>query len=284
MHLRKRQVAWFLFLSQISMAYPVAADEKVVSESFPVGELFEPLVAYPKEVQFSAGLHKVDSSGRLGRFTAGVVSYGEYFGLLRRQTADGNAWQVDVGGALFAQFNMDTNSKDLINADYSVGFSASHRHGPTSYRFRIFHQSTHLGDELLLSGSAPERVNFSLEGVDFLGSYVWEYFRIYGGAGYLLSVEPREIERTSLQAGAEFRDTKARWFGGRWVSGMDLQAFEGDDWQINTAVKAGLEFGKPGSGNRRVRFMLELYDGNSPYGQFYDVEIKSYGFACYLLF
>jgi hypothetical protein len=284
MYLCKRQILWLLIFILISIAYPVAAAEKVMSESFPIGELFEPLIAYPKEIQFSAGFHKVDSSGRLGKFTASVVSYGEYFGLLRKRTANDHLWQLSIGGALFAQFNMKADSKDLINADYSVGLSATHKHGPLSSRFRLFHQSTHLGDELLLSGSAPKRVNFSLEGIDFLGAYVWDTFRFYGGAGYLLSVEPKELDRLSLQAGGEFHDTKLRLFGGRWIGGTDLQAFEGDNWRVNTAVKAGLEFGKPGSGNRRIRIMLELYDGKSPYGQFYDVEVKSYGFACYLLF
>ena len=196
MQLRKRQISWLMVLSLNSISYPVAADEKLISEKFRVGELFEPLITDPKEVQYSAGFHRINSSGRLGEFTAATVSYGEYFGSLRKLIADNQVWQLSIAGVLNAQFNMKADSKDHINADYSVGLSAIHRRGPISSRFRLFHQSTHLGDELILGGSASERVNFSLEGVDILASYVWEYFRIYAVAGCLLSAEP--MEKTSL--------------------------------------------------------------------------------------
>lgn len=267
-----------------SKATSVLADEQVTKTVFPIGELFEPLVADPKEPQFSAGLHQVNSSGQLGEFTAGVVTYGEHFGLVRWQATTTQQWQVSIVGALFAQFNMDTDSMDLINADYSIGLSGTHRRGPVSYRLRVLHQSTHLGDELLLGESAPDRINFSLEAVDFLGSYEWDDFRVYGGVGYLLNVEPSDLERTALQFGGEYHDAKHRLFGGRWIGGVDLAAFEGLDWNINTTVKVGLEFGKSGSGNRRIRVMLERYDGKSPFGQFYDVDVTSYGLSCYLLF
>lgn len=179
---------------------------------------------------------------------------------------------------------MDAESRDLINADYTIGFSGAHRRGPVSYRLRILHQSTHLGDELLLGESAPERINFSLEAVDFLASYQWEKFRLYGGGGYLLDVEPSDLHRTALQFGGEYHDAKARLFKGRWIGGVNFSALEGDDWNINTTVKAGLEFGKPGSGSRRIRGMLEWYDGKAPFGQFFDVEIASYGVSAYLLY
>lgn len=279
-----RLILWSLvFLFSVGVARVMANDE-VTKTVFPIGELFEPLVADVKEPQFSAGFHHVDSSGRLGEFTAAVVSYGEHFGLLRWQTAARGQWQVSVVGALFAQFNMDADSKDLINADYTIGLSGTHRRGPLSYRLRLLHQSTHLGDELLLGESAPERINFSLEAVDFSASYEWDEFRLYGGMGYLINVEPSDLDRTAIQFGGEYHDTEQGLFGGRLIGGVDLTAFEGDDWSINAAVKFGLEFGEPGSGNRRIRVMLEAYDGKAPYGQFYEVDITSYGLSGYLLF
>lgn len=281
--MQTRQLLWFVTL--ITIACPLVAAEQATKTVFPQGELFEPVVADPKEAQFSAGLHRVDSSGRLGEFTAGIVSYGEYFGLVRWNKPNGRAWQMSIGGALFAQFNMDGKSKDLINADYSVGLSATHKYGPMSYRFRILHQSTHLGDELLLGESAPpERVNFSLEAVDFSSAYDWGLFRFYGGLGYLINVEPRELDRIELQFGGEFNESKQRSSTGHWIGGVDIKAYEGDDWDMNTAVKIGLEFGKYGSGNRRLRIMLEGYEGKSPFGQFYNVRVNSYGLSCYLLF
>lgn len=275
---------WSLVFVLFTITSPVLADEEVSKIVFPIGELFEPLVADPKEPQFFAGFHRVNSSGRLGMFTAAVVSYGEHFGLVRWQTATARQWQLSLVGALFAQFNMSADSKDLINADYTIGISGTHRRGPISYRLRLLHQSTHLGDELLLGESAPERINFSLEAVDLLGSYEWDYFRFYGGAAYLLNVEPDNLDRAAFQVGGEYHNSRRRLFGGRWTGGLDITTLEGDNWHINAAVKLGLEFGKPGSGNRRMRVMLERYDGKAPFGQFYDVDITSYGLSVYLLF
>lgn len=259
--------------------------EEIPSQTvFPVGELYEPSIADPKEPQFSTGFHTINSSGGLGRFTGGIVSYGEHFGLIRWHTDDGNQWQLSIVGAVFAQFNLSANSKDLLNADYTIGVSATHRNGNLSYRLRALHQSTHLGDEYLLGPSPPERINYSLEAVDFMAARTWNDYRLYGGATYLLHVEPSTLDRVGIQMGGDYRSTVYQFLGGYLTAGIDVSAFEGVDWQANTAVKFGLEYGKPGSGHRRIRVMLEAYDGKVPFGQFYDVDVKSYGITIYFLF
>ncbi len=286
----KNNSAWNSQLIFMSTAFvllftvSVFAEEKYTTTVFPIGELFEPLVADPKEPQFSVGFHKANSSGRLGRFNAAVVSYGEHFGLIRWQENSTNSWQLSVVGAVFAQFNMDAHSKDLINADYTIGLSSTHHDGEASYRLRVLHQSTHLGDEFLLSASAPDRINYSLEAMDFTAAYQWSNYRIYGGAGYLLNVEPTSLDRVAIQLGTDFHSSSYTLGNGYMTGGIDLSAYQGDDWKTNTTVKLGLEFGRPGSGSRRIRIMLEGYDGKVPFGQFYDVSIKSYGITTYLLF
>lgn len=283
-HLKTKSILLFTVYILSAIASSSLGAEEATRTIFPIGELFEPIVADPKEPQFSTGVHRVQSSGQLGNFNAGVVSYGEHFGLVRLHTKDNHQWQVSLVGSLFAQFNLDADSNDLINADYSIGLSGTHRNGPISYRLRILHLSSHLGDEHLLSGSAPKRINLSLEAVDFLASYKWKEYRVYGGIGYLLNVEPSSLERTALQYGGEYHGTKRLIFDGHWVGGIDLTSFEGDDWGINTTTKFGLEFGKAGTGNRRIRTMLEHYHGNAPFGQFYNVNISSYGLSVYMLF
>lgn len=277
------KIAIVLFFGVCRMALVFAA-EQAETKVFPIGELFEPLIAAPKEPQFSTGFHRVNSSGQLGRFTAAVVSYGEHFGLNRWQLAKEQKFQLSIVGAVFAQFNIDAESKDLINADYTIGVSATYRHNPLSYRLRVFHQSSHLGDELLLGNSAPDRVNLSLEAMDFLVGYEMQGFRFYGGGIYLVSIEPSNIDRFGVQFGVDFITSRYSLFSGKLVGGIDFEAHENDDWSINTALKCGLEYGKTGSGHRRMRFMIELYDGQSPFGQFYNVDVSSYGMSVYLLF
>lgn len=286
----KKNSAWNSRLLVMSTAFalistvPVFAEEIYTTTVFPIGELFEPIVADPKEPQFSVGYYEANSSGRLGRFNAAVVSYGEHFGLIRWQGKPTQSWQLSIVGAVFAQFNMDAHSKDLLNADYTIGLSSTHQDDDVSYRLRVLHQSTHLGDEFLLSASAPDRINYSLEAMDFMAAYQWDDHRIYGGISYLLNVEPTSLDRVAIQFGGDFYNSSFTLGNGNMIGGIDLSAYQGDDWQANTTIKLGVEFGKPGSGNRRIRVMLEGYDGKVPFGQFYDVSIKSYGLTTYLLF
>ncbi len=48
------------------------------------------------------------------------------------------------------QFDLSAPSSDLINTDYVVGVPLSWRSGGWSTRVRLYHQSSHLGDEFLL--------------------------------------------------------------------------------------------------------------------------------------
>ena len=282
------QAAFKCVLKTLIVMFPLgfvtitSAEDTLRTTVFPVGEIFQPIVADTKEPHFSAGFRNVKTDGPLEEFTAALVSYGEHFGLARWESSGQKKWQVSVLGAVFAQFNMDSDSADLINADYTIGFAGTHRHGPVSWRFRLFHQSTHLGDEFLLSEDEVERVNFSLEAIDLAGSYEWEQWRALAGVLYILHVDPRNVDNTGVQFGLEFNDTETQLLGGRWLSGIDLQMWDQQQWGINTSIRTGIEYGRQGSGNRRIRVMLTAYDGKIPFGQFYDVDTTAYGFSVYL--
>ena len=115
------------------------------AEVFPTGDLFRPLIADPKQPQFFASVNRFKSSGV--RYTMASVGFGETFGIYRfLGSREGNGLQLSVEGALFAQFNLDTPSYDLINADYTIGIPA---HLPA---WRQFAPLPHLSSELALGG------------------------------------------------------------------------------------------------------------------------------------
>ena len=64
--LNTRITIFILVLVFLCNSAQVIGDEKSTRTVFPIGELFEPLVADVKEPQFSTGIHRVKSSGRLG--------------------------------------------------------------------------------------------------------------------------------------------------------------------------------------------------------------------------
>ena len=169
-------------------------------EAFPTGNLFRPLIADPKQPQFFVGFNSFRSLGL--RYTRASVGFGETFGLYRFfGSREGNGLQLSMEGALFAQFNLDAPSSDLINTDYTFGIPATYRHGDNSLRLRIYHQSSYLGDELLLSADHPERVGLSYEAIELICSREWRGWRVYGGGEYLINKSPDDLNPKSAHCG-----------------------------------------------------------------------------------
>src|SRR6185503_12942805 len=136
-------------------------------EPFPENDLFRPLMADPKQPQFFASYQNVRVRDTNQSISAAFFGVGESFGLVGKRNGC-NGWQVGILGGVFAQFNLDSASFNLINADYIIGFPVAWRRGLLSTRVQLFHQSTHLGDEFLLGHPGFNRVNFSFEAVDAL--------------------------------------------------------------------------------------------------------------------
>lgn len=252
-------------------------------ETFPTGDLFRPLLADPKQPQFFVSINNSNSLGT--PHTMASVGFGETFGLYKWYgSREGNGLQLSLEGALFAQFQLDSPSSDLINADYTIGFPLTYRFDDNSLRFRVYHQSSHLGDELLLRANPPNRVNLSYEALELLYSREWRGFRAYGGGEYLVHKEPSDLKPLSAHWGVEYRGNDPLLWSGRPVIGVDLKNMEEHDWAVDTSIKAGLEFGHPNPGQRRLRVMLEWYEGYDPHGQFYVNKVDYFGLGVSLGF
>ena len=252
------------------------------SEELPVGDPFLALLADPKTPQFFASLRHYDAPG--AETTAGSVGFGETFGVWRRRgRAPGDGLQIGIAAGLFALFDLESESSDLINADYTIGFPLTWRRGGTSARLRLYHQSSHLGDEFLLAAQ-PERINLSFESLELLVSREWGPVRAYGGGEVLLHREPADLDRWGAHGGLEYRGTRRMWGIGRFLGGVDLKSWQEHDHFVDTSVVAGFEIGRSTFGARGVRVMLEGYHGYSPHGQFYEDKITYLGLGLYLGF
>lgn len=255
---------------------------------FPQDDLFRPLIADPKQPQFLLTYQRMRFRDLDRSMNAGFVAFGETFGLWTRRDGRCNGIQIGIHGAVFSQFNLDAPSKDLINSDFIIGFPLTWRHGPLSTRLRLYHQSSHLGDELLLSNPGIRRLNFGFEELEGLLSIDVPWVRAYGGGGYLVHREP-ELDRGKLQWGIELRrpDRPSPLFRNVIenlqlvpLMAVDFKAFEQLAWNLNLNAVAGVELYRPGS-TRRLRFLLSYYRGFNPYGQFFNQKIELFGFGFY---
>lgn len=251
-----------------------AQAEQTAIEALPVDELFKPLMADPRQPQFSIKYHRynVDED-----FNAASVSFGDYFGFASGLFGEYGVSQIGLQGAVFAVFNLDAPSFDLVNADYWIGIPVSVRHGPFSYLARIYHQSSHLGDEFLLGNPDIPRINLSYEDLEVLTSYEYKRWRFYGGGGVIINSEPN-LDPLHAQGGVEYRQPSpfSNW---QLVGAADLQASQDQDWHGNASFQIGAAY--DGRANREIRFMLEHYRGFSPNGQFYNDRLRYTGLGVY---
>jgi hypothetical protein len=260
---------------------------KVVNELrtglFPGEELlFKPLIADPRWPHFALAYQSYLNDKSLQDVVA--VSFGESLSIYRDQLSHG-WWEVGIQAGVFAFFDLDAASKDLVNADYFVAALGAYRYKHFSALARLFHQSSHLGDEFLLR-SRVNRVNLSYEGADLKLSYEFfgDVLRVYGGGGYLFAREPSALKPASVQWGAEFRSP---WPGSaatfRPIAAVDIQHREENHWQYDVSARAGVEI-KGLLLGRNLQGLLEYFTGHSPNGQFYLQKINYIGLGLHFHF
>lgn len=260
-------------------------------ELFPQGDFFRPLIADPKEATFFASMVGGRSPSRGSR--TGSVAMGATVGVLRwGGDSEPNGLQVGVRGGVFAQFDLTKQSHDLINADYLVGLPVTYRGGKFSARFQLYHQSSHLGDEFVVNNQV-ERLNLSFEAIELLVARDFGPLRAYGGGEYRFNRTPfDQLEHGLLHGGAEYRPATAvlgvaGWGAVRPIVAVDAKSWEQRGWAVGWSGRAGVELGPrgPGPGSARsVRFLVEVYDGPNPYGQFFFEDITSVGFGAHFTY
>ncbi len=253
----------------------------------PQDRLFCPLLADPKEprtfVSYLQGEFRTlaEPAGATGGI--GSVGLGDSFGLFRwGGPQPGDGLQIDIAGSIFAQFDLGAPSLDLINADYIVGVPITYQRGRTGLRLRLYHQSSHLGDEYILRPAPLERENLSFESLEAILSQEIGPLRAYGGGELFVRREPDTLGSSLLHAGVELRSFDVG--GVKLVVGVDMKSTDEQDWSPAWSGRAGIELARAArSGHplRLIHLLLEVYDGPSPYGQFFQDDIRYIGFGAH---
>ena len=263
----------------------------------PDNDVFRPLLADQREPRFYAdywriqfrGSSDVLAEGKGRTINAALVAFGGAFGIWGlRQPRGCDGVQVSLFGAVFAQFNLDTPSFDLLNADYLVGPELTLRHGRWSGRVRFYHQSSHLGDEFLLNygiAHGVQRQDLSFEILDAIFSVEDTWWRLYAGGGLVvLSSSTPDLASVPafIQWGFELRGPA--WHPWDWlrkthlrpVFGANFSSVQAIGWTPNASVSGGLEWASP-NGAHRARVLLEYGRSAMPFSQFFFERTQNFG-------
>ena len=261
----------------------IVESERSAYQPLPRGDVFCPLLADPKSVRSFVSYQRGDAADFAADIAA--VGIGDQFGFFRiGGTRAGNGVQLGLSGSVFAQFDVGSSSYELLNADYLIGLPLTVRFGSFSGRARVYHQSSHLGDEFLLRPNPPLRENLSFESAELLLSLDVGALRLYGGGERFFRREPEALADALVHGGVELRPGAVATLGNvvsaRFVAAADVKTVRDSSWRTGVNVRAGFEFGRPGdgvAGGRRWSLLGEFYDGPSPYGQFHRSQVRLAG-------
>jgi hypothetical protein len=241
-------------------------------------ELFQPLIANPRQAIYSAGYRGGDQV--IGKNVA-AVSLGDDFPIYRWLNVF--KWkgdlQIGIEGGIWSVFNLDPHPNiisgtELVNTDFYVGFPITYAVNNWSYKLRYYHISSHLGDEFLENNPGYVRVNPSFEAIDLFASYqVNEAIRLYIGPGFVIrSDKSYKWKPFYLHYGAEFRfggyKSLYQRLYGTWLFSVFFRTEQELHYNFDGTAIFGYEWSKLQGVGRKIRLFAEGHHGYSFEGQF----------------
>jgi Protein of unknown function (DUF1207) len=258
--------------------------------AFPTDHLFDPILLDPLQSQtYGSVLPFYSTDG--SRYPGSTVpfAFGTQKPFLRKERWSSRAgvmqareWTLDV--ASFTQFEvyrdpiLNKQKRQLVNTDYRVGVSYHLRRGVGTWRFRLYHISSHLGDDYIIRNQLnyylPNPVNYEL--IDATYSRLFTNgLRVYGGAGVVLR-KSEERKRISAQAGFFYRKPTQNAL--RFVAGVDIKVWQQTDFKPGIKAAIGAELGR---GNP-FTLLVEGYSGFRPYSLYESQTVNWLGVGLYL--
>lgn len=224
------------------------------------GRAFEALRADPREARFRFGVLYGDDG-----FFEDIAIGGDLAFFSVRFPFEG-LLTVTGRGLITGRFDVTSRSFDLMNTDFVGGVATGLRWDAFSWELLFFHQSSHLGDELLERGEYS-RIDLGYEALRLLADWRWRFLRLIGGVEVTVHAYPGELlGRTLLEAGVEttFSPGNVSIYVALNVQGrVDRPLLQG------ACLQTGIGLG-PGDAERRLQYVfVELFEGRSAMGQFY---------------
>jgi hypothetical protein len=240
--------------------------------------LFQPMIADPRQVIYSIGYRGGDKI--VGKNVV-PISLGDDFPIFR--WFDVFRWhgdlQIGIEACIWSIFDIHPKNDvcggtALFNTDFYVGLPLTYAINKWAWRFRVYHISSHLGDEFLVNHPWFCRKNPSYEATDFFFSYqAYGWLRLYGGPGYILhSDHTFPMKHCYIEYGFEtsFLGTKIYYHKlyGCFFLGTFWRNYQLNNFNIDGTYVFGYEWSKLQGVGRKIRIYGQYHHGYSCEGQF----------------
>ncbi|PLX15091.1 MAG: hypothetical protein C0597_09230 [Marinilabiliales bacterium] len=264
-----RSLIIFFFLTLFCF-YSYSQEESHKSQGIiflPEERIFSLINLDPLSCQIYGGMYIILEDGEKNKGIFIPVNLGfskPFFGLYLSDIK----FEIGLEAGSYTQFEIvhvenTTYLGGLFNNDYKASAYLSSYYKNISYRLRLFHISSYLGDDYMIRNEEFIRNDKSVnyEQLDLTVLKKINYSELYTGIGYILTPNAYR-ERLSFQIGFQFEKTGEKIF--QLVGGVDLKAFEQNSFypNIRTAIGTKITTNKRKAG---LRIQMEYYHGHLPY-------------------
>ncbi|MFC1481218.1 DUF1207 domain-containing protein [Candidatus Neomarinimicrobiota bacterium] len=267
-----------------------AADNK--PQFLPAKSYFETLLLDPTSNQLGLGVLGY-SSGESGIWEKLYIPIlmGVNKPVLRWEQDDRHGKEVGFDFLIMTQYDIARVNREnmeqsapmgtQLNADYRISGWYNIRSEASTYRIRLFHQSSHLGDDFVIRkgilGRGSNPMNY--EQLDITRSVQNGYHRHYYGFGYTITPHA-ERKRIAFQLGYYFSKPSSRFSDSKLIYGADVKIMEQHSYRPSIKLGIGYELGE--SHRNPPRLILEYYNGNLPYSRYEHTVVQLLGIGLYI--
>jgi hypothetical protein len=268
---RHLNIVLFIIIPAIIFNNNVSFSQQKTNKIFLLskGFYFEPLLLDPTQCQVAGGLFKLWKSGNEKDGLYIPVSLGFQQSFIRYEKNTHSGVELGMGAAAFTQFEIiQLETKlyrgEMLNSDYKVTGFINSCWNAFSFRFQIFHMSSHLSDDYILRNhiTTPDPGTMNYEQADFTASYIKNNFRIYGGLGYVIT-RYAVRDRISFETGFLYRKQLFNRDNFYFLAGSDIKFFEQNHYEPDLRIGSGFEIGM--AEKIHMGFLLEYFEGHLPY-------------------
>jgi len=240
-------------------------------------ELFQPCIADPRNVTYILGYRAGDQV--IGPKVANIA-LGDDFAIYRWiDVMYGGDLQIGIEAGIWSVFNIDPHPNidggtELVNTDFYVGLPITYARDKWSFRFRVYHISSHLGDEYMVNHPTVKRKNPSNEYIDFYTAYqINDAIRVYVGPGVIVHSDPTfKWQPMFIDYGAEARFLGYKFYYqkvyGTLFLAMHWRNLQQLSWDFDGTYRFGYEVSKLQGIGRKLRLFVGFHHGYSLEGQF----------------
>ena len=178
---------------------------------------------------------------------------------------------LGFGVEVYARFSLDDPKSSLISTDWVVGIDVGVDFGRWRTTLRVYHESSHLGDEYVqrFDVSRLDWTREVLEGWIRYSTGPWSFI----GSGSWVLIDELDLERPGAMLAVDYHGGRFGLLGERVqpVAGVHFESMAATDWRINTSARLGIVFGGA-SGKPSFGLSLIAHEGLSTQRQFFRSE------------